>query len=97
MNTDQNTDEGTAKGRVLGDGVQHVARQHAPRVGSGTRPSGRRYQPTNFEGRGTTSAIEAFALHSAWLTLLAEHGIGGARSSCGIARPGLCHLAVCGR
>lgn len=81
MNTIKNTDEGTAKGRKflwttaynmwLDNMLIGVGASNAPLLVG-------RYQPTDFEGAEYNERNwSGTALHSAWLTLLAEHGIGG--------------------
>jgi O-antigen ligase len=81
MKTIQDTDEGTAKGRKflwtsaynmwLDNPILGVGASNAPLLIG-------RYQPTNFTGREYNERDwSGLALHSAWFTLLSEHGIVG--------------------
>ena len=81
MMTIQNTDEGTAKGRkFLWAAAYNMWLDHMV-LGVGASNSTffiGRYQPTDFEGREYNERDwSGLALHSAWFTLLAEHGIVG--------------------
>ncbi len=81
MKTIQNTDEGTAKGRKFLWTAAYNMWLDNIFLGVGASNSGYqigRYQPTNFEGREYNERDwSGLALHSAWFTLLSEHGVGG--------------------
>ena len=77
----QKTDEGTAKGRkFLWAAAYNMWLDHIV-MGVGAANSAfliGRYQPTDFEGREYNERDwSGMALHSAWFTLLSEHGAGG--------------------
>jgi O-antigen ligase len=81
LRTIQDTDEGTAKGRkFLWTAAYNMFLDH-PVMGVGAANSTfhiGHYQPTNFEGREYNERDwSGMALHSAWFTLLSEHGVGG--------------------
>ena len=81
MYTIQNTDDGTAKSRrFLWTAAYNMWLDHVILgVGASNSPLliGR-YQPTDFEGREYNERDwSGLVLHSAWFTLLSEHGIGG--------------------
>jgi len=81
MNTIQDTDGGTAKGRkFLWEAAYNMWLDNML-TGVGASNAGLligRYQPSHFEGREYNERDwSGMALHSAWLTLLSEHGIGG--------------------
>jgi len=77
----QKTNEGTAKGRkFLWTAAYNMWLDH-PMMGVGASNSAfliGRYQPTDWEGREYNERDwSGMALHSAWFSLLSEHGIGG--------------------
>jgi len=78
LRTIQDTDDGTARGRkLLWTAAYNMWLDH-PIIGIGAANASfqlGRYQPKNFEGRDYNERDwSATALHSAWFTLLAEHG-----------------------
>jgi O-antigen ligase len=81
LRTIQDTDEGTAKGRKFLWTAAFNMWLANPVLGVGASNASflvGRYQPTNFEGREYHERDwSGTVLHSAWFTLLAEHGIVG--------------------
>jgi O-antigen ligase len=81
MSTIRNTEQGTAQSRkFLWTAAYNMWRDH-PLLGVGASNSTfwiGRYQPTDWEGRDFNERDwSGTALHSAWLMLLAEHGVVG--------------------